>query len=205
MVHEQLFDTLAREHWVVADGLIDSALHEGLYQNCLQEWNADGFHEARIGHQHSSSLKSDIRGDSICWLTPGHEGSASNEFLRWSDALRQDLNRIFFAGLSSTEFHFARYPEGRGYKKHLDQHRAQPHRRISLVLYLNRQWADADGGQLCIYSPEDAGREISRILPQPGRLVIFRSDLIHHEVLPCAQTRWSLTGWFRTDRDYLRL
>src|SRR3546814_5029992 len=33
----------------------------------------------------------------------------------------------------------------------------------------------------------------------PGRLVVFRSDLIPHEVMPCSQPRWSLTGWFRSD------
>jgi SM-20-related protein len=29
--------------------------------------------------------------------------------------------------------------------------------------------------------------------------VLFRSDSILHEVRPCQKTRWSLTGWFRSD------
>jgi len=38
----------------------------------------------------------------------------------------------------------------------------------------------------------------------PARLVIFRSDLIPHEVLPCRQARWSLTGWLRSDEPPLK-
>ncbi|SHI07241.1 2OG-Fe(II) oxygenase [Pollutimonas bauzanensis] len=198
--HEAFFDALASQYWAAADDMIAPALQESLYRACRQEWDASHFHEARIGRQHSSSLAPAIRGDSICWLSPGQASPAADNFLLWADALRLDLNRQFYAGLNSAEFHFARYSEGRGYKKHLDQHQNNPQRRISLVLYLNRQWASADGGELCLYSPDDSGREIQRILPQPGRLVLFRSDLIPHEVLPCGQARWSLTGWFRNDR-----
>lgn len=197
---DTFFDALADQHWATADNLLEPGLAQGLYQACRQEWDAGHFHEARIGRQHSQSLRADIRGDSICWLTPGNPDSPAHRFLGWAETLRQDLNRLFYAGLNSAEFHFARYPEGRGYKKHLDQHYQHTQRRLSLVLYLNPQWAGTDGGELCLYSPDDAALEIKRILPQPGRLVVFRSDLIQHEVLPCAQPRWSLTGWFRNDQ-----
>ncbi len=187
---------LAEQHWAVADGLLAPGLHDGLYLDCRQEWDAGRFREARIGPQHNTELRPDIRGDSICWLAPEQAGPASADFLLWADTLRQDINRLFYAGANSAEFHFARYAARRGYKKHLDQHQYGGHRRISLVLYLNRQWADTDGGELCLYSPDDPSLEIKRILPRAGRLVVFRSDLVQHEVLPCAQPRWSLTGWF---------
>jgi SM-20-related protein len=32
-------------------------------------------------------------------------------------------------------------------------------------------------------------------VPEAGRLVCFRSDLIEHEVLPATRERYSLTGW----------
>jgi SM-20-related protein len=32
-------------------------------------------------------------------------------------------------------------------------------------------------------------------LPMAGRLVIFRSDEIEHEVLPATRERLSITGW----------
>lgn len=197
---EALFDALAQHHWATSDTLIPRQLYESLHRACRQKWEAGHFREARIGRQHSESLRIEIRGDSICWITPDNAGTEAENFLAWADTLRQDLNREFYAGLNSAEFHFARYSEGRGYKKHLDQHLQNTQRRISLVLYLNHEWGQADGGELCLYSPDDDTVEIKRILPQPGRLVVFRSDLIPHEVLPCAQPRWSLTGWFRNDQ-----
>ncbi|HAJ18613.1 MAG TPA: hypothetical protein DCL95_00870 [Rhodospirillaceae bacterium] len=39
----------------------------------------------------------------------------------------------------------------------------------------------------------------TRLIPAPGRLVVFRSDLVWHEVLPGRKPRWSLTGWLRDD------
>lgn len=200
---DDFFEKLAQQHWAVADDLIDPTLHERLDLESQHAWKMGLFHEASIGRLHSAALSTGIRGDAICWLTSNDPRSASADFLAWADTMRQDMNQLFYAGLNSDEFHFARYAEGRGYKKHLDQHQRTPHRRISLVLYLNRQWADTDGGELCLYSPDDSQVEIKRILPQPGRLVMFRSDLIHHEVLPCAQPRRSLTGWFRTDRPLI--
>lgn len=197
------FETLAHQHWAIADDLIAPDLHQRLDLESQHTWAQGRFHEALIGHQHSSSLNTGIRGDSICWLTSNDTASASANFLAWADALRLDMNLFFYAGLHSVEFHFARYAEGRGYLKHLDQHQRTPHRRISLVLYLNQQWADTDGGELCLYSPDNPELKIQKILPKAGRLVMFRSDLIQHEVLPCAQPRRSLTGWFRTDQKLI--
>ena len=64
---------------------------------------------------------------------------------------------------------------------------------ISVVLYLNEGWTDADGGQLRLHlagGPRD-------VLPELGTFVIFRSDTVPHEVLPAARPRYSLTGWYR--------
>src|SRR3546814_2342092 len=79
------------------------------------------------------------------------------------------LFRSLYTGLNSTEFHFARYPAGQGYKKPLDQHKDQRHRQISLVLYLNSDWIEADGGELCLHAAQAESQELQRILPQPGR------------------------------------
>ncbi|WP_350494820.1 2OG-Fe(II) oxygenase [Neopusillimonas aromaticivorans] len=65
--------------------------------------------------------------------------------------LRQTLNQQYYLGLRSEEFHLARYDSGYGYSRHLDQHRNSPHRKISAVLYLNDDWNDDDGGELCLY------------------------------------------------------
>lgn len=196
---DHLIDTLADQGWVVCDNTIDATLRRHLYTQSTEAWATGAFQQAGIGRGATHILNTTIRGDTICWIEPAQASGASSDFLLWASGLRHELNRLLYTGLNSTEFHFARYPAGQGYKKHLDQHKDQRHRQISLVLYLNSDWIEADGGELCLYAAQDESQEIQRILPQPGRLVLFRSDLFPHEVLPCAQTRWSLTGWFRTD------
>lgn len=198
---EALFQSLQDQGWAVSDDAIPQSLQESLYRQSQTLWQAGHFHEAHIGRQESNVLRTDIRGDSICWLETEEPLTQNSDFFSWAADLRQELNQRFYLGLRSEEFHFARYPSGRGYKKHIDQHRSSQHRKISLVLYLNPQWATGDGGELCLYSPGNEEHELLRILPQPARLVIFRSDTIPHEVLPALQTRWSLTGWFRNDSE----
>lgn len=196
--HELLLESLADQGWAVSDGLIDPQLCNQLRAQCTQDWDQGRFRQASIGHGAQVSTHTDIRGDSICWLEPEQAQGATARFLALTEAWRGELNRHFFLGLNNAEFHFARYPAGQGYKKHMDQHQGQPHRKISLVLYLNSQWTQEDEGELCLYCP-DSGQEMTRILPQPGRLALFRSDTILHEVRPCKRIRWSLTGWFRRD------
>lgn len=196
---DSLLQNLEQNAWAFADHLLPEDLEKDLFAQGRQAWEAGLFQEAHIGRGITKARQEEIRGDSILWLEPGTPGSASDRFLAWAEDFRCVLNQEYFLGLRSAEFHFARYPQGKAYQKHLDQHRGSPARKISLVLYLNPQWAPEDGGELCLYSPETEEREIGRVLPQGGRLVVFRSDLIPHEVLPCAQTRWSLTGWFRDD------
>ncbi|MFW7340830.1 2OG-Fe(II) oxygenase [Pollutimonas sp. H1-120] len=196
---EQLLESLADQGWAVSDGLIDAHLCHRLREQCRQTWEQGGFRPAGVGHGRKLALHTDIRGDSICWIEPQLAESATLEFLQWADVFRRDLNRTFYTGLTNTEFHFARYPEGHRYRKHMDQHQGQSQRKISLVLYLNSEWSETDHGELCLYSPRDENTIIERVLPMPGRLAVFRSDLIPHEVMPCAQPRWSLAGWFRSD------
>ncbi|HEY9572484.1 MAG TPA: 2OG-Fe(II) oxygenase [Pusillimonas sp.] len=196
---EQLLEDLANQGWAVSDGLIDAHLHQRLYDQCLQAWEHGQFKPAGVGHGRRLALHTEIRGDSICWIEPQLAELAALEFLQWADAFQHELNRLFYTGLNNAEFHFARYPAGHCYRKHMDQHRDQLNRKISLVLYLNREWSEAGHGELCLYSSPDENRLVQRVLPMPGRLVVFRSDLIPHEVMPCSQPRWSLTGWFRSD------
>lgn len=197
--NDALVDALARHGWVVSDELVSTGLRRGLLGQCQNGWEAGCFRQAAVGHGKGRSLRPNIRGDSICWIEPNQAQGATATFLDWTEQLRTQLNRELFAGLRSSEFHFARYPKGHGYAKHMDQHKGQAHRSISLVLYLNEDWSAEDGGELCLYERQDDTREMARILPRGGRIVLFRSDLVPHEVLPCGQARWSLTGWFRTD------
>jgi SM-20-related protein len=80
----------------------------------------------------------------------------------------------------------------------LDQFHAVPHRIVTVILYLNDAWMEADGGQLRMYFPQEDGSErIEDVLPVGGRLVVFLSEEIPHEVMPTQKERISITGWLR--------
>ncbi|MEH6367338.1 MAG: 2OG-Fe(II) oxygenase, partial [Pseudomonas marincola] len=94
----------------------------------------------------------------------------------------------------SYESHFAFYPAGAFYKKHLDRFRDDDRRTVSVVLYLNEQWQDDFGGELRLYLPDGETRDVR---PEAGSLVVFMSADMPHEVLPATRERLSLAGWFR--------
>lgn len=203
-----LFQSLEDRGWAVCDRIVPSSLTQSLRNHAHQLWQQGFFKPAAMGRQTTASQNPDIRGDAICWLESHDPAPASVEFLSFANALSQDLNRHFYMGLRSHEFHFARYEPGRGYARHTDQHRGTRARKISVVLYLNEDWQPDDGGELCLYRKDESdaaptGRDraepVAKIEPVSGRLVVFCSDQVPHEVLPARRVRWSLTGWLRDD------
>jgi len=201
---DALFRGLAEQGFSIADNLLPPDLVGELYDEALQSWKAGRFEAARVGHARHPRRVTAIRGDTILWLDPGHETPAQSRFLEWSETLRHELNRHFYLGLQRTEFHFAPSAAGQGYARHIDQHRNQPHRRITLILYLTPDRQAGDGGELCLYRPHEPEREWLRVAPERGRLILFRSELLPHAVLPAHKPRWSMTGWFRNDGMLLR-
>ena len=157
-----------------------------------------GFVAARIGAGRSLERREEIRGDSICWLSEPLY-APERELFRSLEELRLQLNRSGFLGLFESEWHYARYPPGAGYARHIDQAQGREQRRVSLVLYLNEQWQSCDGGVLRIFA-DDGG--YSDIEPLGGRVVAFLTERREHAVLPTRRDRLSLTGWFRSREQY---
>lgn len=149
--------------------------------------------QAGIGRGAGFQVESDIRNDQTFWLD-GHS-AAQNEYLRLMDAVRTDLNQSLFLGLADFEAHFASYEPGGFYKKHVDALKGQRNRIVSTVTYLTPGWQEIDQGFLVLY--DEADREVTRILPRAGTLVVFMSEDIPHEVLPPLRARRSIAGWFR--------
>jgi SM-20-related protein len=110
------------------------------------------------------------------------------------ESLRQALNRDLFLGLEDFESHFALYPPGAFYVRHLDRFRDNDRRTVSTVLYLNEGWLPQHGGQLRMYLKDGVEHDVQ---PVGGSLVVFLSGDVPHEVLPASRERLSLTGWFR--------
>jgi len=152
------------------------------------------FAAARIGADRTLQRRADIRGDSIRWLTEPLF-APERELKELLEEMRLQLNRDAFLGLFELELHYAWYPPGAGYARHVDQPRHRGQRRVSLVLYLNRRWKASDGGQLRIFADDERYRDIE---PVAGRLVAFLTERREHAVMPTRCGRLSLTGWFRS-------
>lgn len=84
------------------------------------------------------------------------------------------------------------------YSPHFDNNPWERHnfREITILLYVNTGWDAARmGGCLRVHAPEGGGLH-EDIEPLAGRLVLFHSRLVRHEVLPCTEgVRTALTLW----------
>lgn len=161
------------------------------------------FDAARIGSTRNLQRRSDIRGDSTCWLTPPLL-PAEQELLCKLEQVRLELNRDALLGLFDLELHYAWYPPGAAYARHVDQPHGRTQRQVSLVLYLNEAWTPAAGGELRIFDGrrdlEDSAAMDSAamdIAPIGGRLVCFLTPGREHAVLETTCERLSISGWFR--------
>ena len=146
-----------------------------------------------------------MRTDRILWLEPGELTGAQRQYWARLDEVRLAVNRIMFLGLHDLEAHFAVYPPGARYRRHLDQFRGVDRRQLSCVLYLNERWRREDGGALRIYTETETETDMDMdtparcvdVLPAGGRLVCFLSARFPHQVLPARRERYSIAGWFR--------
>lgn len=192
-------DALALHGHVVLPAALPVATWQWLRAEAVALQQAAAFAPARVGRGEARQRETAVRGDALCWLAATH--AAGSAYLAWMETLRLALNRELFLGLQEFEAHYAHYPVGAFYKKHVDRHRDShalmiSARVISAVLYLNGDWPAGAGGELVMYA--DDGCECFRQRPDGGTLVLFRSEDKLHEVLPATRERWSIAGWFRT-------
>jgi SM-20-related protein len=188
-----LVDTLVDRGWVRQDGFLPAALASALAEECRALTATGALKAAGVGRGATPQLRPDIRGDHIQWLKDG-QSAACDAYLALMEQLRATLNRELYLGLADYESHFAWYPVGAFYRQHLDRFRDDDLRTVSVVIYLNDDWQPADGGALRLAPP---GREPIDILPLAGRMAMFMSADMPHEVLPATRERMSIAGWFR--------
>ncbi|MES2817479.1 MAG: 2OG-Fe(II) oxygenase [Pseudomonadota bacterium] len=193
----QIIDDLAEQGWSQQNLFIAQGLTLELAAECRRRAAQGGLTAAGTGRGQEQAVREGIRGDRIQWLEPG-ESAACDRYLASMDALRLALNAGLYLGLADYESHFALYPPGACYHKHLDRFRDDDRRVVSAVLYLNQDWQAEQGGALRLHLAEEQTLDIA---PLAGRLVLFMSDRMPHEVLPATRERLSLTGWFRRRGD----
>lgn len=191
-----LVEGLADQGWAVAEGFLAPQEIAALAEEVRQLQDAGAFRQAGIGRGAEHGVRGEVRGDRIHWLS--EEALTPAQVSYWSrmEELRQELNRELFLGLASFEAHYAVYPPGAFYRKHLDRFARSDERTISSVLYLNAGWSEEQGGQLRLYLPRRS-EEHRDVVPRAGTFVAFRSDTVYHEVLPATDFRLSVTAWFR--------
>ncbi|GJQ64806.1 MAG: hypothetical protein SCALA702_38590 [Melioribacteraceae bacterium] len=153
------------------------------------------FSKAGIGRGTEFQKKAEIRSDYIYWLSDSGETLLQKKYLNAIRNISELFRNSFFIPIRDFESHFAIFPEGSFYNRHLDQFRETSNRLITVILYLNEDWSVGNGGELRIFLDE----QVIDIEPLFGRLLIFRSDKIEHSVLKTNKARYSITGWLRRE------
>ncbi|MNV25874.1 hypothetical protein D3C71_1169830 [compost metagenome] len=189
----RIVDDLAEHGWSQQNIFLPQDLTRALAAECRKRAAEGELAPAAVGRGPFSEIREGIRGDHIQWIDPG-QAEACDSYLSLMDSLREAINRGLFLGLEDFESHFAMYPPGAFYLKHVDRFRDDDRRMVSAVVYLNDAWLPEHGGQLRMYLDNDRVYDVE---PVGGCLVVFLSGEVPHEVLPATRDRLSLTGWFR--------
>ena len=192
---ETIIEGIVNKQYVVVDDFFSAEEVTLLKNGLLDVLHQQAFKKSAIGNRTDEKVIEAIRGDYIFWLDEQTDTPASALFFKKVNDLVAYLNATCFLGIAEKEFHYALYPEGTFYKRHLDVFQNDQRRRLSLVCYLNDEnWLPEVGGELVIY--KDSG-DVT-IFPERGRVVIFDSQTLEHEVKPVQQKRYSITGWLKT-------
>lgn len=198
MSPEAIVAKLTEPGWCVVPDFLNAKETFALRGECLEAHTHGAFHRAGVGSSRSgkhAEIRSEIRGDNVLWIDEAEAGPALQTVLAKLEALRLAVNQHLFLGLFDVELHFAVYPPGNGYRRHLDRFQDDDRRTLTVILYLNEDWTPNDGGLLRFW-PDETGPAVE-IPPSSGTLVTFLSERFWHEVAPTQRQRLSLTGWFR--------
>lgn len=193
---ESIAEELAVNGYAVTPDFLSPVEVDALITDLRHLQQAGEMRSAGIGK--NAEVTQSVRGDFIHWLNEATATSAQQNYLHWLEQLRQACNQTLYLGLFDFEGHFASYPPGAFYRKHLDQFQQGSLRTLTAILYLNRDWQAEDGGQLRMYLNGEDESVYRDIQPSAGTLVTFLSARHWHEVLPATRERLSVTGWFRT-------
>ena len=195
---EKIFNTLINSFIENKVGIVENFLSESLSLNLKENlktlYQESQLQSAGTGKNTKVEYNKLFRSDLIYWLDRTHNNIHENGFLDLMDDFVTYLNTTCYTGITSYEFHYTLYEKGSFYKKHLDQFRNNDSRKYSMIMYLNSEWKEEDGGELCIHH----GDKFQNISPVNGRTVLFKSNELEHEVLITNKPRMSITGWLKS-------
>jgi Rps23 Pro-64 3,4-dihydroxylase Tpa1-like proline 4-hydroxylase len=216
---------LKRNGYVVLKNFIPSELALELKADVANLRSQGKFKIAKIGQDSTNTLNTDIRIAETCFIGQTKlqqvPNTARQKLYDVLDGVRSDLSgntlldeidsndqlRKAAPSLdaSLSELLYAYYPLGGFYRRHVDsvQNSASVLRTYSLLLYLNDEWKESDGGCLRIhldsggdFLPLNEEPNFVDVEPRASTLVLFKSDKIPHEVLDTTAERNAVVGWF---------
>ncbi|MHB1278601.1 MAG: 2OG-Fe(II) oxygenase [Bacteroidia bacterium] len=187
---EYLFDQLAEHGFVVIDDYLSQEAYLAADARFTVLIDKNDLEKAGVGAKNDKLINVAVRGDYISWLKTNDPDEST--FLALMTELRALINQHCWLNLGGQEFHFATYPPLSFYSRHFDQFKENTNRKISFVLYMNEAWQPEHAGELRVYT-NDGSEDLA---PIRNRLVLFRSDVLEHEVLLTHVERKSITGWF---------
>jgi len=200
--------------FVVVDGFLPSSEAASVLAGARSR--LPNLKHAGVGRGDPASRLVAERGDQREWVSSAAleaHSSGATEGLGGAMAALIELQgavsaRMPWTGVSApaagrSEAQLTCYPGGGArYTKHLDAFDAGAAgvgRRLTAILYLNPDWRPGRGGELRLDVPGGGGEAVE-VAPRFGRLVLFLSDRVPHEVLPTEAPRWALTLWMHGPR-----
>lgn len=223
-VTQEHIDTLSQKGYVIIPNFLPRDLVDELRDDILRLRSGGAFREAKIGQDSTNNLNKSIRIAETCFIgrnRPELERITGNDSIRdRASGLYDVLDGlcVSLADLCSkesearidnslTELLYVYYPSGGFYRRHRDAipNSASVLRKYSLLLYLNKEgWSpQTDAGQLRIHLdgggdelPDGIKPNFIDVDPFGGTLVLFKSELIPHEVLDTNSERFALVGWY---------
>lgn len=162
------------------------------WSNAIRDGDA-AFTSAGTGESRHRSTA--VRADRTAWDgdVPGGLPGLRQRF----GEVQEALHTTAWMGRMAFDIQLAIHGPGSHYSPHRDALRGRPGRRVTAILYLNAAWRTADGGCLRIHAPSGETYDVE---PHGGRLVLFLSEQVLHEVILTHATRHAATAWFRTRR-----
>jgi len=192
-IFNTLIDSFINDKVGVTENFLSKALAAHLKENLKTLYQEKKMQSAGTGNDTLVVHNKLVRSDMIYWLDRSHNNIYENQFFDLMDNFVNYLNSTCYTGITGYEFHYALYEKGSFYKRHIDQFGNNTSRQYSMITYLNTDWMENDGGELCIHHPDS----IQNITPVNGKSVFFKSSELEHEVMLTNKPRMSITGWLK--------
>ncbi|GMH93071.1 hypothetical protein TL16_g12529 [Triparma laevis f. inornata] len=200
-----ILNELSSQDYAIVPNFLTEEQVDAIIEDIHSLRSDDKFSVAGIGQDASNTINSSIRKTETMFIYPKLQfPTPALTFLYPTlSKLSSTLTSKFNLNLSPFlhEALYAYYPHGGYYKRHVDAvpSSASILRSFSFLIYLNKSWKPEDGGCLRLYTDVDDDSKYKDVEPTSGKLVIFKSDKLPHEVLETSAERLAVVGWFNRE------